>query len=285
MLAATLFGCTIDLEVTLEPEEEVLAAYAFVNCSAEASTVIVESSITFNEAFGLDDSKLAGPAQVQLFREGELWAEYRQQGGSVFYKTSHLPVGREQVEWEIVVSHPDFGEGRAKSRPPVPGILLSASLKQDYPFPDGGQAADALEIKIQDPPGVRNYYEIALLDGPADSLETIILNRFLLYATGDTAFIPASFFPLDGRWLVSDEAGDGEVLTLAFSSSVSREALQQPLLNIRYVPEAYYEYLKSLAGSGEQALEPFQLAQRGYSNFENILGVFALYLEERAPVD
>ena len=285
LLALTFPCCTVGLEVTLEPEEQVLAAYVLINCGDTTSTAVAEPSVTFNETFNLNNSKLNGPARLQLFREGALWAEFSQEGPSVYYSASHLPLGIEQVEWEMVVSHPDFGEGRATGRPPVPGSLLSARLQSEYPLPDGGLAGEVLELRIQDPPGVRNYYEIALLNGPADSSEVIYLNSHLLFATSDTTFTPANSFTLIDRWLFSDEVGDGDIITVAFSPIIPRGELQEPWLSIRYVSEPYYNYLQTLSNSGEQILEPLQGVKGRFSNFDNLFGVFALYLEELAPVE
>ena len=285
-LALILSNCTVELEADLEPEDQVLAAYVWINCGDSVSTAIVEPSVAFDETFNLNQSRLNGPAGLQLFKAGERWAEYRQNGQSSYYSSVHPPVGLGQEEWQLVVSHPDFGEARASGRPPSPGSVLSASLKSEYPRPEGGLAGNALEVKIQDPAGVRNFYEVALLNGPADSSQVVYLTSHFLMATSDTAFFPSNSFTLIDRWLFSDEVGDGDAITVAFSPISSREELEQPWLNIRYVSEPYYQYLKSLSNSGEQILEPLQGAQGSFSNFDNgrFFGVFALYVEERLPV-
>lgn len=279
-----LSACTVRLDVELEPEEEILVTYALFNCLDSATTAIVESSIGFEETFNLNRSKLDGPATVQLFRAGELWAEYGQEGQSVYYSAGHPPIGLGQQEWEMVVSHPGFGEARAKGRPPVPGTVLSARLLPEYVLPDGSRRDGVLEVKILDPSGGRNYYELALLNGPADSLQTVFLASLFLVETADTSFYPTASFGLGDRWLFSDEVGDGQEITLAFQTGSPAEGLEQPRLSIRYVSEAYYLYLKSLLNSGEPLLEPFQGGRGRYSNFGRNFGVFALYVEEVVPV-
>lgn len=278
-------GCTVELDVDLEPEEAVLAAYGLINCGDSSSYVIVEPGMSFGGTFMPDSSLLEGPARVQLLLGGALWAEFRQEGNSSTYSAGHLPLGPEQQEWELVVSHPRFGEGRAKGLPPMPGTVLSASLKPAYPLPGGGLADDVLEVVLKDPPGVRNFYEIALLNGPPDSLESVYLPSQLLFAVNDTAFSPPSSFAFADRWLFSDEVGDGDTITIAFSFITPQAPLSQPWLNIRYVSQAYYDYLRSLASSSQEFLDPLEGTKGAYSNFENIFGVFALYIGERVQVE
>ena len=284
LLLFSFSACTVRLDVELEPEEEILVTYALFNCLDSATTAIVESSIGFEETFNLSRSKLDGPATVQLFRAGELWAEYGQEGQSVYYSASHPPMGLGQQEWEMVVSHPDFGEARAKGRPPVPGSVLSARLLPEYVLPDGSRRNGVLEVKIQDPAGGRNYYELALLNGPPDSLQAVFLTSHFLIQTADTSFFPASSLGIADRWLFSDEGLDGQAMALAFQTLYPIQDLEQPRLSIRYIPEAYYLYLKSLLNSGEPLLEPFQGGRGRYSNFDRNFGVFALYVEEVLPV-
>ncbi len=285
-LALAGAGCTVPLEANLEPEEDVLAVYGLINCLDSSSWLVIEPGLSFTEAFQPDNSQLEGPATARLLVEGALWAEFRQEGAGSRYVAGHLPPGLEQREWELVVSHPRFGEGRAKGQPPRPGALLSARLLSGYLLPDGGRADNVLEVAIQDLPGAANYYELALLNGPEDSLEVVFLPNPLLFAVNDSVFSSNSSFAFADRWLFSDGEGDGGRLTLAFSPQTPRGELRQPWLNIRYVSQAYYNYMKSLADSGQEIFNPFQGNQASFSSFdEPFFGVFALYAGERVKVE
>lgn len=281
----TLSNCTLqDLEVPDSNEPDRLTVFAFLDCRDTITRVLVERTFGFNQAFPTIDPGFRGQATVALSRQGQSLGGFLPESGSNFYTAVHAPVGTADPV-SLSVFHPLFGTVEATQDPPAVGALLSARLLKDVPLPGGVTLSRALEVRIQDTPGQANYYELYGSEGEYVTQVNFLLTDLRL-AQADNTDQALSTFLFNASRLLTDDGMDGAEIRLLFNIGEEADNYPAPVLSVRYTTEAYYQYVKYLSHFRATGLTPSAAGEEPYSNFSGGgLGVFALYVEERIPVE
>ncbi|MCB0571508.1 MAG: DUF4249 family protein [Phaeodactylibacter sp.] len=280
------YRCTVELDVPDPEGPRQLVVLAFMDCRDTSSLALVERTFGFNDPFPTTDTTFRGKAEVSLYRQGQVFAAFEPKADSYYFTAQHPAIGLDSAA-TLSVFHPLFGLAEATQEPPAVASVLSARLFSDLALPDGRVLARALEMRLKDSPAQDNYYEMHL--GEKDSL--LVDGLFLysleqVYADGADSEVQSFFAPSRGARLLTDEGVDGAEIRLLFAMDGTADALKEPYLYVRFVTQAYYSYMAYAAGSQSGGIFPAAAGQEPYTNFSGGgLGVFALYVEERIPIE
>lgn len=284
--AVALSGCSLELEVPDPAEPRQIVVLAFVECRDTASQALVERTFGFNDPYPTTDPSFRGRARVALSRQGRVLSEFQHVPESNYYRGRHAAIG---LDSGIVLSveHPQFGLVEASQEPPATAELLSARLLRDVALPGGEKLSRALEVRLRDEAGRENYYELTLHGGDSLVEGNVFLFNLAQARAGNEQREIRSFLSLyDGSRLFTDEGLDGAEISLLFGLGDEADDWPAPALAVRFTTESYYRYREYTASTQSDGFSPAAANQEPFTNFSGGgLGVFALYVEERAPVE
>lgn len=279
-------ACFVELEGPPPQAPERLAVFAFLDCQADSSRLLLSRTFGFESPLPAADSAFRREAVAELLLPGRQPLRFSPEEGSLFFQAAHDPIGDGAQSATLAVYHPAFGWSEASAQAPLPGTLLSARLLKEVSLSSGAILADALEVRILDYAGQPNYYELYLDDGDSTALGEGFWLVNLQQAEADGQTFPLASFSFAGSRLFTDLAAEGAVIRLLFKMDRSIDAFPNPRLNVRYITELHFRYLEHLAWAQANSFVPTAASFEAVSNFSGAtLGVFALYHQEQLAVE
>lgn len=266
---------TTTLKVDPPEHEETLAVHAYVK---EGDTVLFASVRTTvgllenpNELTEVND------ATVELFGGTEKIGTFVPEPDLNFQFYNYVleldkPVEEYSRDLEIRVSHPNYPTASARDVMPEQNLPVEVEYLPNAGLDEEGDPAAGLEITINDPAGVENFYEMTLLAvstfGPDQNVYSIYVS-----SVNPSISAGAGYEEL----LVSDVTFDGTSPKFLVTFAKYEEENQELVLRWNSITRSQYLYSKSIrAFSDTQNNGPFAEPVSVFSNMENGLGVFGL---------
>ena len=279
-------GCekffTTTLTIDPPPHSDQLVIHAFLSDNDSLLPCSVTKSFALLD--NITEDQYQDSATVTLFRDGvkvgdleSLDDTFRPFNYGYFNQGA---IGSNGVEFEIKVVHPTLGEASAKSTMPNLVPIKEIEYKKDVRSGDFGDREDAVEITFDDPLGVENYYEFALIQADTFGSGEVFIND-LFTSFNDPNISEGVKF---NYYLLSDESFDGkEYKFRLFGNDFSSGAI---FVLWRSVSKSTYLYSKSVSDQLDaQDLGTFADPVSIFSNVENGLGVFGLKAERLYPLE
>lgn len=189
-----------------------------------------------------------------------------------FYFDLGAPLSQFGSEFELRVSHPDFPTASVTQQLPTEVIPEEITYIENAGVDEEGYPASGFDIKINDPAGEDNYYEITLL-----VVDTTFGNIYG-YPQYLSSIDPATSRGVNyDELIISDDNFDGSDYTLrvTFDNYVTNQLL---IVQWNSITRDQYLYSKSIkayrdaSDFGGPFAEPVSI----YSNIDNGLGVFGV---------
>lgn len=194
--------------------------------------------------------------------------------------------------YEIKASHPDFPSVQAKQLVPGDFQVDSLRVKHDAVPGEFGDRLDLLEIFLQDQPGVRDYYEIAIIkqyynvsyDPATNTYDTIGVNEYDVDIDGYNDPNVLEGFGYTG--LISDQFFEGQAYKFQarFYGNYSPQD-SSVVVRIRHVTEDYYKWSRSYQASYNEDENPLVEPVSIFNNLQNGLGIFSIANEKKYVVE
>ncbi len=292
----SLFSCENFFEtvVEIDPPESIpqLAMSAFWNNTDTLIAVFVDgtSDIFSGRKFGFNTDTLGLPgATVQLFVDDAFYAELEPSQmldtNNIFFANEgtyamvlDVPVGSLGTEFELKISHPDYPDASAKQSFPSRVVPTDLEFKANAGTDQYGYATQGIDLKIPDPAGESNYYEIGTFykDSVAGYYGPDLFYYF--QGTENSSLDPnTTTGPNYSNLFVNDRGFDGqnyELLVQLYSYSDTSNDL---VVMFNSITEDRYKFATSLRAyydSGD--FGPFSEPVPLYTNVVNGLGTFGL---------
>ena len=198
--------------------------------------------------------------------------------------------------YSLRVAAPGFETVRATDTVPGP---VPTSVRLYRPHPSSGSESGtgrdfSIELEIQDPPGEANYYQISLFrvyEGREEEDEARdfipAFRREENFSTKDPSILadnsvdgsPFEEGDFEGKApYFRDTLFDGSTHEIELSTDFAGGPdFSEIRLQVLYISEAYYEYLKTARLHHDTLDNPFAEPLNVYSNVENGYGIFAGY--------
>lgn len=161
---------------------------------------------------------------------------------------------------------------------PTKSVLKNIEYNYEGGIRIEGDDASSFNITFDDPPGEKNFYEIAILRGNGTPDNA----RFEFVESTD---ISVSMGFEEDYVLVSDESFDGQEKNIelkVFRPSVDNNKY---ILVWRDVTEDYFKYSTTLRSAYVNSGNPFALPVTVHSNIDNGLGIISMYQQQWIPVN
>ncbi len=279
-------GCELIIEPDLPEHTPRLVIKAFFNPDRGWAASVSRSAGILDTSPGSD--RLVTVATVELLSDGRIIDRLPfLQRERVYASEKPLQAGR---VYSLRVSAPGFETVHAvDSAPPtVPTSIESYRVETSDPAPGEPGVTSItdfrLTLKIQDPPGERNHYQIRVIAPDRRG-------RFdLRFSTKDPSIIADNRIedsvledvePFRGSEpFFKDVLFDGESHEIELSSArytVAASLERRIWVEVRFVSETYYRHLRSALLHNTTVDNPFAEPVRIYSNIENGYGIFAGY--------
>ena len=188
--------------------------------------------------------------------------------------------------YSLRVSAPGFETVRATDAVPmpVPTSVLSYRALASSRSGSGDRVEFSLELEIEDPPGEANYYQISLyrvFTGRGASRLYLSTNDPSIIADNNVDGSPLEEGGFEGDApYFRDTLFDGMTREIELSHDLGRDPGPDPsgmYLQVLYISEAYYQYLKTARLHDDTQDNPFAEPLNVYGNVENGYGIFAGY--------
>lgn len=282
-------ACDQVLRAPAPEEEDFLTAYALLPAGDTASTILVDRTFNYAEPGDPDRSSLAGPAQVSLWKDGQWLTDFQQRGASIYYEGRHAPLTDTAAVYRLAVSHPDFESMEAFCSLPRLATGFSAELLRDYALPDGEVLDRAMAVTFFDPAPPGDRYEIGVrfpLDVSPDTVWFPVRTTPLELSAGGRPLVPNAFFRygLTGSWFLDDEDLAGEAVRIVFELQQAIGDERLFTVYLRNLSREHFAYARFLADEALGLPESFTQYPDLISNFDNGIGLFAIYREQRVEV-
>ena len=290
---AALPACEQVIEPDLPEHRPRLVLHAFFtndgvwSAHVGRSFPILELQLTADERPAVADAAvalLAGDRAV-----GEL--EFDDAAQEYVFGDSALQAGE---TYSLRVSAPGFETVRATDAVPmpVPTSVLSYRALPSSRYGSGGWVEFSFELEIEDPPGEANYYQVSLyrvFTGRGASRLYLSTNDPSILADNNVDGSPLEEGKFEGYApYFRDTLFDGRTheieLSTDFDSGMPRSRVSESEpdlsgihLQVLYISEAYYQYLKSARLHDYTLDNPFAEPLNVYGNVENGYGIFAGY--------
>lgn len=184
--------------------------------------------------------------------------------------------------YEIRVSAPGYASVTARDSAPFPMVLQRVEKKLIFDDVYSNWEEYECTLHFTDPPGVKNYYHLAMLgletwSGGEYYFSYYFKSQDLLLAEGEVNLDPKNGF--SGEEAFFDDvvfADRAYALTISFEEyDFYRDT--QILIILATVSEAYYKYHQSSITQRARDENPFAEPVMVYNNIQNGLGIFAGY--------
>ncbi len=222
----------------------------------------------------LEDDPPSLPANLQLFRDGELLFDLETSTGgfsdSGFNLPAPIPAG--PADYEVVVNVAGFGSARAGQRmPAAPTVELIRYEREGAIDIDGFRVSEAV-VRINDPADTENYYAFRIVD-PQTSCSPDTC--FAIYRESYSRYI-SSPDPLlrQGGYhgaVVSDRSFNGESYDMRLQFDIYGD---EKALEVWSITEDGFRYIVSLETYYNADGNPFAEPVNVHDNIEEGYGIF-----------
>lgn len=284
ILVSCLFGCGLkEVSIDFPPHEPV----PVVNCIFKQDSILTLTISKTQPVLEKKDTEVAD-AIVELYEDG-LLAENLEYSGNGFKSTL---VPKINSRYSISITIPQYEELIAEDYLPTPPTILNSTFRDSVYTGDEGDLFSQVEIILDDPPGIGNYYELILAQKFKGSPATgEVVADFVYYDYTNNELVLRNEGQLQLLHFVnpvfSDELFDGRPYTLRINYLPSYNFYRGEagfdldydlIVTLRGVSKNYYDYNKSLlihlqnqdgdvwGGVGEPT-EMFTNIQNGYGIF------------------
>ena len=212
---------------------------------------------------------------------GEL--EFRAPSQVYVFEDSSLQAGK---TYSLQVSAPGFETVRATDTVPrpVPTSILSFRAPASSRTGSVGNGDFSIRLEIEDPPGEANYYQVSLYRIFGGRGASRIEYSFSTKDPSILADNRVDESPFEDEGVeedapyFKDTLFDGGTHEIELTSDLGGDPDPSGThLQVLYISEAYYEYLKSARLHHDTLDNPFAEPLNVYSNVENGYGIFAGY--------
>ncbi len=281
-LLIALSACTQVIEPDLPEHPPRLVVHAFFT-SDGVWTAHVGSSSWILQPVPAPDRRAVADAKVELLAGdrvvGEL--EFNDAAQVYVFGDSTLQAGE---TYSLQVSAPGFAPIRATDAVPRP-VQTSILSYRTSSRPGSETTRDySIKLEIQDPPGEANYYQISMYriyTGRGASRSEVYLSTkdpsIMADNNVDGSPLEGGGFEGDAPYF-RDTLFDGKTHEIELSRDLDGDPDPSgTYLQVLYISEAYYEYLKSARLHDFTRDNPFAEPLNVYGNVENGYGIFAGY--------
>lgn len=223
---------------------------------------------------------------AELYKDGQKWLTLTPLSfDSSFVLMGKLPeVLKSGSTYEIRAEHPDYLAVSALQRMPEGFTVDSARVKRNALSGQFGDKFDLLDVFLQDQPGVRNYYEVAIstlyydtsYDPNTGLYDTIRVFEYALYP--EEFSDPNVVYGVKGSGLISDQFFDGQ--SYKFQARIYAGSGTLLTVKVRNVTEEYYKWSRSYQAKYDSEENPLVEPVSVFNNLTNGLGIFSVGREK-----
>ncbi len=268
----TFSACELTVDAELPDYEKQMVVHCYPNTESFSTAVSTTVGLLEN-----GNPEPLADATVELYEGSQLL--FSVDGNAIVPFTEPLKNGQ---EYTLKVTHPEFETMQATQKMPQHVPVKKAVYKENGGIDEFGDEVDVLQISIDDPAEEENYYEIVLLvyQDPINNPDQVY---FVYPAENNSQGISTVYSDV---LVVSDQLFNGQSYTLSpkFYGYYSNEEVEFKLV-WRNITKERFLYLKSVTGHIYAQDDPFAEPVGLLTNFDQGLGIFALYNEETYPVE
>ncbi|MEM9546090.1 MAG: DUF4249 family protein [Bacteroidota bacterium] len=274
LLSLSAISCESFFETSLELEEPLFETQLNINAIVDnvdnSQKIIISKTIGLNERL---DSSIVGDADVRITNpDGEHCVfELSSLFPSSFNYRSICPSFEPNIEYTIRVDVPRENlAGTATAIMPVDVNFTDVIYEEMGGLDNDGNEVSAVDLIINDPPGISNFYKFRLFvnDNTRNIYFGLDSNDALVRESADFSSV-----------ILSDNQFDGEEykLRLLFSNFYGKSILEDGLtLQASTISEDQFEFDKRLNQYLENTDNPFATVTQLYDNIDGGIGIFAI---------
>ena len=278
------------LEIDPPPYEKQLVLHGFGN---NLDSVF---RITLTQNFGIletvpDGAWVVPGATVELLENGQKKANLTQDDpGKAWYTAPVLTdLFVSGNVYEIRASHPDFNTVNTAQMMPFPVQVDSARFRPNAGVDTDGSKLSAVEIFLQDPPGIENFYEIriAIVDPVLKYIQDANGN-YIIDTIGYQEYLidpvnsedPNAILTYGSGIAISDRFFDGKAYKFSARMYDYSYGNHQFRVHVRAISEESYLWGVSAQLKYDTEDFPFADPVTTYTNLNNGIGIFGLAHEQ-----
>jgi hypothetical protein len=290
----SLFGCVKILNDELETKETKLVLNATI---APDSVFAVNLSHTFN-IFADESNKnlpFVNDAKVKLFENETYVADLVNIGYGYYINPDYYP--QTGKEYRVEASYKNYKSINSTAVIPTPVEITDFDTTQIFstdPYSGGKNIEYIGIIKYNDPPNIKNFYQLSCRLSVTDEDGKTYWNEQSIWSLeNDYQFFDAHY---KGTLAWDDKYIDGKETTIRFSFYSIYNYKELRVRNtqtihfefyLKSITEDYFTYIKTAnlfweSGGGE---DPFAEPVVIYSNIENGYGIFGGYASDTAVLN
>jgi len=198
--------------------------------------------------------------------------------------------------YHLKAEHPDYPTVESWQTIPGPIQVDSATYRINGGISADGSEVSDLYVYLQDPPGVRNYYEMVAYrvslrvnviyddQGNVIDQDTVVSYSYSEYPVDSDD--PNARLGSFGSIVVSDELFDGQAYRM--NMQIYRDYYESwdvtYVIRFRHITEEYFRYSVTALRKAETEDIPFIEPVTVFGNLENGIGIFGMYHEQLLPV-
>lgn len=270
------------VEIDIPEHEPKLAVTTVIGDTDQRLRALVSNSIGILEersAFSISN------AQVQLFRDGQLFETVPYQSDNQYYEMalqdSLLSHGS---TFHLEVNGPDYPQVSAVQimphRVPISHVEIEPGGTVDFE----GYRVDELIVEFQDPPGEKNYYGLAM-----QGLEIIIVDGDTIWG-GNTQYLESNDPSLTPVYnspytiIFSDAGFNGKRARVNCYTYSNLQAFKGEV-QLYHLTEDLYQYNRSVTLYENAIDNPFAEPVTVHNNIENGYGLFGLHARSTYTIE
>jgi len=223
---------------------------------------------------------------AELYKDGQKWLTLAPSSmDSSFVLVGDLPEPMQSGStYEIRAEHPDYPKVSALQVMPGDFTVDSTRVKRNAISGQFGDKYDFVDVFLQDQPGVRNYYEVAIstlsivtnYDPSTGLFDTIFINEYPVYPEDFSD--PNVVFGFKSSGLISDQFFDGQAYK--FQARIYASSGQVLTIRVRNITEEYYKWSRSYNAKYISEDNPLVEPVSVFNNLVDGLGIFSLVREK-----
>ncbi|MBC7778210.1 MAG: DUF4249 domain-containing protein [Phycisphaerae bacterium] len=240
---------------------------------------ILETVPSYNDYFVKEGS-------AELYKDGQKWIALAPlSADSSFVLVGDLPEPLQSGStYEIRAEHPDYPKVSATQIMPSDFVVDSARIKVNSSSGQNGQQFDLIEVFLQDQPGVRNYYEVAIstinyitnYDPSTGQFDTLGVYKYPVYPEDFSD--PNVAFGVKGSGLIGDQFFDGQAYK--FQARIYSGYGSEYTIRVRNITEDYYRWSRSYEAKYDADENPLVEPVSVFDNLVDGLGIFSVSREK-----
>ncbi|GJM35358.1 MAG: hypothetical protein DHS20C18_43590 [Saprospiraceae bacterium] len=271
LVAVSFSACELTVETDLPDYEKQMVVHCYPSQETFSTTVSTTVGLLENK-----NPELLEDANVELYENDQLILSLS--GNTAMPMDQALTNGQ---KYTLKVTHPDFEAMEATQVMPNQVPVKKAVYKMNSGVDDFGDQVDVLQISIDDPAGEENYYEFGLFIQQDPNFPDAI--NYLYPAENNSLGVSVIYSDL---LIANDQLFDGQSYTISAKfNSYYHNDTEKYILMWRNITKERYLYLKSVTAHVYASDDPFAEPVGLFSNFDQGLGVFALYNEATYDVE